>query len=151
MGGKQWEAMGSNGHNSQGGDQWVGSNGKQWEAMATTPRVGIAWQVQVHKCPTTVDQVQCLDRSNSSRVGSVISGLIARRFSRFLLVSQILVQLDGSSRVWFSRSGRGLFGSVKSGLMISVYYIDHIYCIYIYIFYICDFVLSTNRQKLLTV
>ena len=96
----------------------MGSNGKQWEAMATTPRVGIAWQVQVHRCPTTVDQVQCLDRSNSSRVGSVISGLIARRFSRFLLVSQILVQLDGSSRVWFSRSGRGLFGSVKSGLMI---------------------------------
>ena len=90
MGGKQWEAMGSNGHNSQGGD-----------CLATT-----------------VDQVQCLDRSNSSRVGSVISGLIARRFSRFLLVSQILVQLDGSSRVWFSRSGRGLFGSVKSGLMI---------------------------------
>ena len=114
----------------------MGSNGKQWEAMATTPRVGIAWQVQVHRCPTTVDQVQCLDRSNSSRVGSVISGLIARRFSRFLSVSQILVQLDGSSRVWFSRSGRGLFGSVKSGLMISVYYINHIYCIYIYILYI---------------
>ena len=44
MGGKQWEAMGSNGHNFEGGDQWeaMGSKGKQWEAMAaTTLRVGI--------------------------------------------------------------------------------------------------------------
>ena len=45
MGGKQWEAMGGNGYNSEGGDRWVGSNGNQREAMATTLRVGInGWE-----------------------------------------------------------------------------------------------------------
>ena len=71
MGGKQWEAMGSNGHNFEGGDQWeaMGSNGKQWEAMGSNgcynfeggdQWVGLLhWQIIVRSEVTVLTATHC--------------------------------------------------------------------------------------------